>query len=137
MRALLSVTGYVLPDPDTPNRLTVWFTGGKLSPASLSSHDSAETDDEDEEDGDSFESSEDAIDEAISGVESSDEKGPSTTNPSGGHGTDASEITRDHRGPDRTSSRDAESPWMAPRRVALLPPVPLPEPLPSPTATTS
>ena len=22
----------MLPDPDTPNRLTVWFTGGKLSP---------------------------------------------------------------------------------------------------------
>jgi len=52
MRALMSVTGYVLPDPDTPNRLTVWFTGGKLSPARLSSHDRAETDDEDEEEYD-------------------------------------------------------------------------------------
>ena len=49
MRALLSVTGYVLPDPDTPNRLTVWFTGGKLSPARLSSRsDGADTDDEDQ-----------------------------------------------------------------------------------------
>jgi len=26
------VQGYFLPDPSTPNRLTVWFTGGKLSP---------------------------------------------------------------------------------------------------------
>jgi hypothetical protein len=49
MRALMSVTGYVLPDPDKPNRLTVWFTGGKLSPARLSSLDGVETDDEDEE----------------------------------------------------------------------------------------
>jgi len=29
------VQGYFLPDPSTPNRLTVWFTGGKLSPAPL------------------------------------------------------------------------------------------------------
>lgn len=27
------VNGFYLPDPSTPNRLTVWFTGGKLSPA--------------------------------------------------------------------------------------------------------
>ncbi|KAL9185988.1 hypothetical protein ACHAXT_005226 [Thalassiosira profunda] len=48
MRALMSVKGYVLPDPTTPNRLTVWFTGGKLSPARLSSRsDGCETDDED------------------------------------------------------------------------------------------
>jgi hypothetical protein len=33
LRALQIVHGYFLPDPDTPNRLTVWFTGGKLSPA--------------------------------------------------------------------------------------------------------
>mmetsp|Transcript_35480 Transcript_35480/g.85605 ORF Transcript_35480/g.85605 Transcript_35480/m.85605 type:complete len:181 (-) Transcript_35480:247-789(-) len=48
MRALMSVKGYVLPDPNTPNRLTVWFTGGKLSPARLPSDDGAETDDEDQ-----------------------------------------------------------------------------------------
>ena len=48
MRALMSVKGYVLPDPNTPNRLTVWFTGGKLSPARLPSEDGAETDDEDQ-----------------------------------------------------------------------------------------
>ena len=32
LRALQTVSGYFLPDPDTPNRLTVWFTGGQLSP---------------------------------------------------------------------------------------------------------
>mmetsp|Transcript_14781 Transcript_14781/g.32119 ORF Transcript_14781/g.32119 Transcript_14781/m.32119 type:complete len:1020 (-) Transcript_14781:267-3326(-) len=48
MRALMTVKGYVLPDPEIPNRLTVWFTGGKLSPARLSSGDGAETDDEDQ-----------------------------------------------------------------------------------------
>ena len=48
MRALMSVKGYVLPDPDTPNRLTVWFTGGKLAPARLGSCDGQETDDEDQ-----------------------------------------------------------------------------------------
>lgn len=49
MRALMSVKGYVLPDPHTPNRLTVWFTGGQLSPARLASRgDGGETDDEDQ-----------------------------------------------------------------------------------------
>jgi hypothetical protein len=49
MRAIMSVKGYVLPDPETPNRLTVWFTGGKLSPARLAhGQDGAETDDEDQ-----------------------------------------------------------------------------------------
>jgi len=48
MRAVMSVKGYVLPDPEIPNRLTVWFTGGKLSPARLASGDGAETDDEDQ-----------------------------------------------------------------------------------------
>lgn len=48
MRAIMSVKGYVLPDPEVPNRLTVWFTGGKLSPARLPSGDGDETDDEDQ-----------------------------------------------------------------------------------------
>jgi len=48
MRAVMSVKGYVLPDPNTPNRLTVWFIGGKLSPARLASGDGGDTDDEDE-----------------------------------------------------------------------------------------
>jgi hypothetical protein len=30
LRALQTVRGYFLPDPITPNRLTVWFTGGQL-----------------------------------------------------------------------------------------------------------
>ena len=55
-----------------------------------------EDEDEDEEDDDSFETLEDAIDEAISGAESSDEEGPSTANPSGGHGTGTSENTSEH-----------------------------------------
>ena len=46
MRAIMSVKGYILPDPEIPNRLTVWFTGGKLSPARLPSN-GDETDDED------------------------------------------------------------------------------------------
>jgi hypothetical protein len=33
LRGLQVVHGYMLPDPDVPNRLTVWFTGGELSPA--------------------------------------------------------------------------------------------------------
>ena len=32
LRALQVVHGYLLQDPDQTNRLTVWFTGGKLSP---------------------------------------------------------------------------------------------------------
>ena len=32
LRALQTVRGYFLPDPETPNRLTVWFTGGQLAP---------------------------------------------------------------------------------------------------------
>ena len=35
LRALMTVKGYLLPDPDQTNRLTVWFTSGKLSPATL------------------------------------------------------------------------------------------------------
>jgi len=31
LRATQIVNGYFLPDPDVPNRLSVWFTGGKLS----------------------------------------------------------------------------------------------------------
>ncbi|KAL7545434.1 hypothetical protein ACHAWF_008780 [Thalassiosira exigua] len=53
MRAIMSVKGYVLPDPDTPNRLTVWFTGGKLSPGkprTASGKDGDEMLTEDEED---------------------------------------------------------------------------------------
>ncbi len=49
MRAVMSVKGYILPDPETKNRLTVWFTGGSLSPAKLSSNnDGDKTDDEEE-----------------------------------------------------------------------------------------
>lgn len=33
LRGLQMVHGYMLPDPDVQNRLTVWFTGGELSPA--------------------------------------------------------------------------------------------------------
>mmetsp|Transcript_18726 Transcript_18726/g.43864 ORF Transcript_18726/g.43864 Transcript_18726/m.43864 type:complete len:766 (-) Transcript_18726:1351-3648(-) len=33
IRAVLSVEGYILPDPEVPNRLTVWFTGGRLAPS--------------------------------------------------------------------------------------------------------
>ena len=49
MRAVMSVKGYVLPDPDTSNRLTVWFIGGKLSPARLSTDEGGETDDEEKD----------------------------------------------------------------------------------------
>lgn len=31
LKALNVTKGYMLPDPDTPNRLTVFFTGGELS----------------------------------------------------------------------------------------------------------
>lgn len=48
MRAVMSVKGYILPDPEVKNRLTVWFTGGSLGPAKLSSNDGDETDDEEE-----------------------------------------------------------------------------------------
>jgi hypothetical protein len=70
--------------------------------------DDKDEDDESKEDDDSFESSEDAIDEAISSAKKSDKEGPSTANPPGRHGTDASEITRDQRGRDRTNSSDAQ-----------------------------
>lgn len=43
MRAVMSVKGYVLPDRDTPNRLSVWFTGGQLAPAKLPSNDEHDT----------------------------------------------------------------------------------------------
>lgn len=33
VRATHVVRGYFLPDPEVPNRLTVWFTGGELAPA--------------------------------------------------------------------------------------------------------
>lgn len=33
LRALQVVHGYMLQDPDVKNRLTVWFTGGKLLPS--------------------------------------------------------------------------------------------------------
>jgi len=32
IQAVKQVKGYMLPDPSVPNRLTVWFVGGKLSP---------------------------------------------------------------------------------------------------------
>ena len=47
VRAVMSVKGYILPDPETKNRLTVWFTGGCLGPAQLPS-DGDDTDDEEE-----------------------------------------------------------------------------------------
>ena len=34
LKAFQIVKGYMIPDPDVPSRLSVWFTGGKLSPAS-------------------------------------------------------------------------------------------------------
>eukprot|EP00546_Thalassionema_frauenfeldii_P020493 CAMPEP_0178903604 /NCGR_PEP_ID=MMETSP0786-20121207/5245_1 /TAXON_ID=186022 /ORGANISM="Thalassionema frauenfeldii, Strain CCMP 1798" /LENGTH=984 /DNA_ID=CAMNT_0020574985 /DNA_START=87 /DNA_END=3041 /DNA_ORIENTATION=- len=34
LRASYKVKGYFLPDPEVPNRITVWFTGGHLTPAS-------------------------------------------------------------------------------------------------------
>ncbi|KAL7480889.1 hypothetical protein ACHAW6_006551 [Cyclotella cf. meneghiniana] len=49
LRAIIAVKGYVLPDPHTPNRLTVWFTGGKLCPAKLASNDDEDSDDEEED----------------------------------------------------------------------------------------
>lgn len=30
IRALLTNNGYCVPDPTTPNRLTIWFSGGSL-----------------------------------------------------------------------------------------------------------
>ena len=48
MRAVMSVKGYVLPDRDVPNRLSVWFTSGQLSPARLASKDDTDIIDEDE-----------------------------------------------------------------------------------------
>jgi hypothetical protein len=48
LRAIIAVKGYVLPDPHIPNRLTVWFTGGKLCPATLASNEDEE-DEYDEE----------------------------------------------------------------------------------------
>lgn len=32
IQAVKQVKGYMLPDPSVPNRLTIWFVGGKLSP---------------------------------------------------------------------------------------------------------
>ena len=39
LKALQVSRGYFLPDPETPNRLTVWFTGGELAPAPLTEAD--------------------------------------------------------------------------------------------------
>lgn len=39
LKALQVARGYFLPDPDTPNRLTVWFTGGELAPAPFTDED--------------------------------------------------------------------------------------------------
>lgn len=33
IRGVQTTHGYILPDPRTPNRLSVWFTGGTLEPA--------------------------------------------------------------------------------------------------------
>lgn len=67
MRAVMAVKGYVLPDPDVPNRLTVWFIGGKLSPAKLSSGDGGETDDEDDNQCDDMD--DEKIEEGYGGFE--------------------------------------------------------------------
>jgi hypothetical protein len=48
MRAVMSVKGYVLPDRNIPNRLTVWFTSGQLAPARLASNDETNAIDEDD-----------------------------------------------------------------------------------------
>ena len=34
LKAFQTVNGYMIPDPEVPSRLSVWFTGGKLAPAS-------------------------------------------------------------------------------------------------------
>ena len=41
LKALQVARGYFLPDPETNNRLTVWFTGGDLAPAPLTDEDYA------------------------------------------------------------------------------------------------
>lgn len=46
LRATHVVRGYFLPDPSTPNRLTVWFTGGQLAPASPPANVSASSESE-------------------------------------------------------------------------------------------
>ena len=30
LRGIITTYGYVLPDPKTPNRLSIWFSGGKI-----------------------------------------------------------------------------------------------------------
>jgi len=32
IKGIMTVNGYVLPDPSTPNRLSIWFTGGTIEP---------------------------------------------------------------------------------------------------------
>ncbi|KAL7576064.1 hypothetical protein ACA910_000848 [Epithemia clementina (nom. ined.)] len=32
IRGIMTTTGYILPDPDTPNRNSVWITGGRIEP---------------------------------------------------------------------------------------------------------
>jgi hypothetical protein len=32
IRGILTTFGYTIPDPDAPNRHSVWFTGGKIEP---------------------------------------------------------------------------------------------------------
>lgn len=32
LRGTITTYGYVLPDPNTPNRLSIWFSGGKIEP---------------------------------------------------------------------------------------------------------
>ena len=41
LKALQVASGYFLPDPETSNRLTVWFTGGYLAPAPVTAEDLA------------------------------------------------------------------------------------------------
>lgn len=38
IRAVMTNEGYTIPDPNIPNRFTVWFTGGELAPYTRSSN---------------------------------------------------------------------------------------------------
>ena len=46
LKAMQIIHGYFLPDPETPNRLTVWFTGGELTPVDPSPEQQALTEGE-------------------------------------------------------------------------------------------
>ena len=53
LKALNVTKGYMLPDPNTPNRLTVFFTSGTLSPVvdpKTKTEDGSGSDDDDDDD---------------------------------------------------------------------------------------